>query len=293
MENIPKISFLKTDNAEIEFEIITLNSLFSRQNNIKFRIDKPHRVDFYHILFITNGTGIHYIDFQPYNYKKGSILFISEGQVHTFEIIPENDGFIILFTEAFLSKNMIHSDIISFYRLYNYHLHSPIIQPEEIGKNNFINIICEMHEEYKFSDDFAKENILRLLLKLLLLKAERIKRTLIPSEKNSEWFIKFGVFRKQLEKYFAETRNAKEYAEMMNISYKFLNEICKSVTGDTAKDFIDKFVVLEMKRHLAMSDIPVKELTYKMGFDEPTNFVKFFKKHTGYSPSQFKNILTK
>jgi AraC family transcriptional regulator, transcriptional activator of pobA len=293
MKNIPKISFLKTENAEIEFEIFTLNNLFSRQNDITFQIDKPHRVDFYHILFITNGAGVHYVDFQPYSYKKGSILFVAKGQVHAFQIIPDNDGFIILFTENFLSKNMIHSDIISFYRLYNYHLHSPIIQPEEIGKNHFTNIIHEMYEEYKFSDDFAKEDILRLLLRLLLLKAERIKRTLIPSEKNSEWFIKFGIFRKHLEKHLTETRNAKEYAEMMSISYKFLNEICKSVTGDTVKDFIDKFAILEIKRHLAMSDIPIKELTYKMGFEEPTNFVKFFKKHAGYSPAQFKHILTK
>jgi AraC-like DNA-binding protein len=293
MENIPKISFLKTGRAEIEFEIITLSNLFSRQNKINFRLDKPHRVDFFHILFITNGTGVHYIDFQPYNYKNGSILFIAKGQVHSFEIIPDNDGFMILFTEAFLVKNMIHSDIISFYRLYNYHLHSPIIQPAEIGKNSFMDIICEMYEEYKFPDDVIKENILRLLLKLLIVKAERIKCTLIPSERNSEWFIKFGIFRKHLERHFTETRNAKEYAGMMNISYKYLNEICKSLTGDTAKGFIDKFAVLEIKRHLSMSDITVKELTYKMGFDEPTNFVKFFKKHTGYSPSQFKRILTK
>ncbi|MBU2628285.1 MAG: helix-turn-helix domain-containing protein, partial [Proteobacteria bacterium] len=124
-------------------------------------------------------------------------------------------------------------------------------------------------------------------------KAERIKRTLIPKEKNSEWFIRFGAFRNHLENHLTETRNAKEYAEMMNISYKHLNDICKSVTGSTAKEFIDNFVVLEIKRHLAISDISVKELTYELGFDEPTNFVKFFKKRANQTPSQFKNDLKK
>jgi AraC-like DNA-binding protein len=293
MKEIPNISFLKTEKAEIEFEILTLSSLFSRSDKLKFSLNKPHRVDFYHILFITKGTGIHYIDFRPYNYSEGSILFISKGQVHVYEVRPDVDGFMILFTEAFLSKNLIHSDILSFYRLYNYYLHSPIMQPEEIGKENFVNIISEMHEEYNLSDDFTKEEILRLLLKLLLLKAERIKRTLISGQKNSEWFIRFGVFRNQLERHFTETRNANEYARMMKISYKHLNEICKSIAGTTAKEFIDKFLILEIKRHLSMSDIPIKELTYKLGFDEPTNLVKFFKKHTGHSPSQFKHLLTK
>lgn len=292
-EEIPKISFLKKNKAKIEFEIFTISSLFSRQAKLKHPLDMPQRIEFYHIMFITKGTGTHYIDFRPYKYSAGSILFISKGQVHAFEIRPDIDGFLILFTDAFLSKNLIHSDILSFYRLYNYHLHSPVMQSTKTSGDIFNNIISEIYREYKLTDEFAKEEILRLLLKLLLLKAERKKRTLIRKEKNSEWFLKFGVFRNALEKHFTETRNAKEYARMMNISYKHLNEICKSVTGTTAKAFIDNFIILEMKRHLAISGNSVKELTYQLGFDEPTNFVKFFKKHTRHSPAQFRKTLTK
>lgn len=79
---------------------------------------------------------------------------------------------------------------------------------------------------------------------------------------------------------------------MMNISYTHLNKIVKAVTGNTAKSFVDKFIILEIKRQLAVSDVSIKELTYDMGFDEPTNFVKFFKKHTQLSPAQFKKTLT-
>jgi len=291
MKEIPKISFLKTTKTEIEFEIFTFNSLFSRQNKLKHPLDLPHKVDFYHILFITKGKGLHYIDLRPYEYHEGSILFISKGQVQAFEVNPDNDGFLILFTEAFLSKNLIHSEILSLYRLYNYHLHLPVIQPNQTGINVFNVIISEIYKEYNHPDEFAKEEILRLLLKLLLLKAERIKRTLIPQEKNSEWFIRFAVFQNRLEKHISETRNAKEYAEMMAISYKHLNEICKSVTGSTTKEIIDNYLILEIKRYLAVSDISVKELTYQLGFDEPTNFVKFFKKHPGQSPVQFRKHL--
>jgi AraC-like DNA-binding protein len=293
MKEIPNISFLKTEKANIEFEIFTLSSLFSRCDKLNFSLDKPHRVNFYHILFITKGEGTHTLDFYLHQYRQGSILFISKGQMHAFEVQHDIEGFLILFTEEFLLKNLIHSDILSFYRLYNYYLHSPIIQPEETGEENFIHIISEIYHEYNLQDDFAKEEILRLLLKLLLLKAERIKRTLISGQKNSEWFIQFGVFRNQLERHFTQTRNANDYAKMINISYKHLNEICKSIAGSTAKNVIDGFVILEIKRNLAMSDNSIKELTYKLGFDEPTNLTKFFKKHTGHSPSQFKKILKK
>ncbi|MBC8182046.1 helix-turn-helix domain-containing protein [candidate division KSB1 bacterium] len=293
MNEIPKVEFLKNNKDEIEFEIFTIKSLFSRINKLNPSLDRPHRLEFYLILFITKGTGVHFIDFQPCKYYEGSILFISKGQVHAFEINPEMDGFLILFTDSFLSKNLIHSDVLSLYRLYNYHFYSPILHPEEKGKNNFSNIIGSLYEEYNYTDDFAKEEILRLLLKLLLLKAERIKHNLNKQEKNSDWVIKFGIFRDQLVMHCTETRDAKEYARMINISYKHLNEICKAVTGNTAKKFIDNYVVLEIKRNLATSDISVKELSYELGFDEPTNFVKYFKKHTLQTPSQFKQILTK
>lgn len=292
-EEIPKISFLKKSDAKLEFEIFTISSLFSRKNKLDHPLDMPQRTDFYHIMFITKGAGRHYIDFRSYNYSAGDILFISKGQVHAFEVRQDIDGFLIVFTDAFLSKNLIHSDILSFYRLYNYHLHSPTMPSIETNGDIFNNIINEMYREYKITDKFAKEEILRLLLKLLLLKAERKKRTLNQKEKNSEWFLKFGVFRNKLEKHFPETRNAKDYARMMNISYKHLNEICKSITDSTAKAVIDYFITLEAKRHLAISSASVKELAYQLGFDEPSNFVKFFKKHARLSPSQFRKTITK
>ncbi|MFC1653158.1 helix-turn-helix domain-containing protein [Planctomycetota bacterium] len=73
--------------------------------------------------------------------------------------------------------------------------------------------------------------------------------------------------------------------------YKHLNEICKRITGRTVKKCIDNHVILEMKRRLASSDISIKELAYITGFDEPTNLVKYFKKYTNQSPSQFKRRL--
>lgn len=293
IDDIPKVFFHKSKKEMFEFEILPLKHLFSRNVRLTCPLDRPHRVEFYQILYITTGQGKHYIDFKPYEYSRGSLLFVSAGQVHSFEVDLKTDGFVLLFTEYFLTKNMIHSDLLSFSRLYNYHLYPPDIPPLETSVAVFNPIINEIYNEYIFSDTFAKEEMLRTLLKLLLLKAERIKRTLAPGEKNSEWAIKFSEFRNLLSAQFTETRNADAYAAMMNISYNHLNRIAKAVTGNTAKSFIDNFIILEIKRQLAVSDISVKELTYLMGFDEPTNFVKYFKKHTRQSPAQFRKALTK
>ena len=57
-----------------------------------------------------------------------------------------------------------------------------------------------------------------------------------------------------------------------------------------SKNTIDNYVVLEIKREL-ISNIPIKEIAYKFGFIETTNFIKYFKKQTNISPSKFKEQL--
>lgn len=288
MKKIPEVSFKKPKKSNLEFEIFTLKQLFSRADRLDFSLESPHRVNFYHIIFITKGCGTHHIDFNSYAYKEGSILFIAKDQVHAFEMSEKVDGFVVIFTEPFFLKSVAQSEFLSFNRLYNYHSHSPLIEGSPTETAKCAQVIQELFDEYSASVDFATEDILRLQLKVLLLKAERVNRTLLEEKQSSEWASLFAKFRNLLETQYVETRNANEYATALNISYKHLNTICKSMTGNTAKEFIDAYVILEIKRHLAMFDVSIKELAYGLGFDEPTNLVKFFKRHTSKTPLQFK-----
>jgi AraC-like DNA-binding protein len=70
-----------------------------------------------------------------------------------------------------------------------------------------------------------------------------------------------------------------------------LNTVSKTVVHQTAKAFIDSFVILEAKRLLVATTLSVKEISYECGFDEPTNFLKYFKKHTNLTPTQFRKTL--
>lgn len=293
VSKIPQVEFFKKKEPSIEFEILALEDLLSRKNRLPFQLEHPHRVQFYHILYITAGEGIHHIDFRPYSFSPGSLLFISQGQVHSFEVRPDIQGYMVVFTAEYLQKNLIHSDIVSFYRLYNYHLHEPVIQPQETSGEDFHSIFKEIKMEYGCPDRFANEEILRLLLKILLLKIERIKPTILAEQKNVEWLAQFDHLREYLGKHYTSTRSVRDYALMLKISPKHLNTICKSVSGATAKQCIDNFLILEVKRVLATSGSSVQEMSYAFGFDEPTNFVKFFKKHAGQSPTQFRAAFTK
>jgi AraC-like DNA-binding protein len=98
----------------------------------------------------------------------------------------------------------------------------------------------------------------------------------------------FTTFEKNVESYFSENRNANYYSEMQNITYKHLNEVCKQFSNKSPKEFIDDFIILEAKRQLSSTTLSVKEIAYYCGFDEVTNFQKFFKKLTNATPINFR-----
>ena len=73
-----------------------------------------------------------------------------------------------------------------------------------------------------------------------------------------------------------ESRSAKHYANLLNISYKELNNLTKVFTESTAKDYINDYTILEAKRSLASTNLSIKEIAFDYGFKEATNFIKFF-----------------
>lgn len=269
-----------------EFEIVSLKNFFKNNPDLK-EIQKFHRAERNMILIITSGLGKHIIDFKNYQFTNGSVIFIAKGQVHKFEVKPGNSGYLILFSEDFLSNNSIGSETLSQTWLYNYHIGLPKIQVNAEMREHFFDIIKKIYQEYKARNIFAKTEAIKTLLYLLLIKSERIKRELLNKDA-LKWSDIIFDFIDLTENKFIESRNADHFARQLNISYKHLNNICKQSLNKTAKSFIDDYIILVAKRYLVCSGLTVKQITSVTGFDEPTNFVKYFKKHTGISPVQFR-----
>lgn len=288
---IPDVHFVKDRLPDLEFDVLNYQDLIASNEELEFRLNLPHRVDFYHLLFISEGKGSHFVDLKSHRYRKHSLLFISKGQVQSFDLASKAKGRIMLFTESFLSKNLIQADSLSIQMFFNYYLYSPVLHLSAKEGENFERLVLDIDAEYFSDESFAQEEMLRLLLKLLLLKAERLRAPLAPMSGSADSFIQFNLFRSLIEKHLGETRKAQEYAAMMEMSYKHLNTICKKASGFTAKSLIDQHLILEIKRQLVVSSLSIKELSYHFGFDEPTNFVKFFKKHSSDSPKQFRKKL--
>ena len=100
-------------------------------------------------------------------------------------------------------------------------------------------------------------------------------------------------FEELLSKNLNTSRSVKYYADLLAISTKKLNSITKSFWGITAKEFIEERIIHESKKILLESPDTIKQISYTLGFTEPTNFNKFFKKFTDTTPLQFREQYNK
>ncbi|MEM9986019.1 MAG: helix-turn-helix domain-containing protein, partial [Bacteroidota bacterium] len=202
--------------------------------------------------------------------------------------LKEAKGYCLVFDHSFLDRRYILPQSQKLNRLFNYHIETPIIQAWEMGQDSLQGIAWKLHDEYHFPNDFAKSEMLHTLLHVLLLKAERVKEFQSISGLKTDWLERFNQFKSLLESNYVTTRSSRDYAIEMFISYKFLNEIVKKLSGKTVKAFIDDFVAVEIKRYLVSTSLSVKEISYQTGFEEPANMIKFFKKNTGFTPRRFR-----
>ena len=79
-----------------------------------------------------------------------------------------------------------------------------------------------------------------------------------------------------------------DFAQQLNIHVNHLNRSVKEVTGKTTGEVIAERFLLEAKRLLQHSPLSISEISYALGFSEPTRFNAFFKRHTNLAPTAFR-----
>jgi len=287
MPPIRDIHFAPRRGPKLGLEVLTLESLFSRQINQV--LESLQRVHFYHLMLFTKGNGSHTIDFTEYNYDDATLLLVSKGQVQQFLVNPATQGILIIFTAEFLHQNATELNLFHSLQTFEHALFSPCITLT-VEQKQLLHSLCRIiQHEYQQPTDELSTEILRHLLQVILLHIERVRHDSALSQRVAPHYQEFVAFRQLVERDLTQSRQVQYYAERLAVSPKKLNELTRQVLNKTAKEFIEEQVILEAQRLLAQGQLPIKEIAYQLGFSEPTNMVKFFKKHTQTSPAIFRN----
>jgi AraC-like DNA-binding protein len=256
----------------------------------------PHRHDFYGILYMTGGKGTHFIDFNAYPINAGTLYFISPGQVHYWNTSAPLEGEMIAFTEDFLllapSDYMVLHEFSFFHSIEG----TPALELSSTDSERVEPLIRSIATEFQ-EKKFRSDTVLRAYLHILLVDIQRIYTSHegTPNAVGSVGAIPKLVrhFKQLVAKQFITERSVQAYADQLGVTLSHLNNTVKAVTGQTPGQLIRQEVVLESKRLFTHTDLTSAEVGYRLSFDDPSYFSRFFRRETTMSTMQYRKSIAK
>ncbi|MET9523518.1 helix-turn-helix domain-containing protein [Streptomyces coeruleorubidus] len=247
-------------------------------------LERVHRIDFHVVLLFGEGPVRHMVDFTEYEAAAGDLLWIRPGQVHRFSRTSEYRGTVLTMQPGFLPRATVEAT-----GLYRYDL-SPLLRPDAAQLTGLRNALGQLRREYEDTATLPlslhtavlQHSLTAFLLRLAHLAASSAESVRQQSDST------FTLFREAVEKDFATNHSVSAYADALGYSRRTLVRAVRAATGDTPKAFIDKRVVLEAKRLLAHTDLPIGRVGAAVGFPDAANFSKFFHQHTDLTPAAFR-----
>ncbi len=285
-EEIKEIRFKKENVLQAKFDIISFQDLLKKQPEDHSQFDF-HKLSFYVIFLITEGSGKYNLNFQEYQYKKATLFTIRKDNIHKFYKSKAN-GELIVFTKEFILDHSNKLEFSTMLMLFNEVLSSPRIQ---LATKDFIELKALFQqikdEQNKINDQYS-EIVVKHLIQLIFTKLVRIKtKKNLHFERNSA-LAHFLNFQINIERHCFKNRKVNYYAEKMKLSSKTLNNVTQQIINKSAKSFINDLFIIRAKRLIINSSDPLTKIAFIVGFDEPTNFFKFFKKQVGISAREFR-----
>lgn len=248
-----------------------------------------HRHEYYEIVWLKKGQGIHHIDTESYPYT-GSVLFLlSPGQVHRLEQKEKAEGYVIKFLPGIFQQQKEATDFLIDRGLFDNIIAHPVIKLTATQYPVFDDLFTKLSIEYN-TEEPGRDEILSSYIKILLTHIQRLKQQQqnqanhIP-EPGYELFRKYKI---AVEKNFRSVHAVQQYADMLITQARTLNAVSRKHAGRSAGQLITDRILLEAKRHLHYGSLSMKEISFDLGFDDPAYFTRLFKKHVGTAPYQYK-----
>ncbi|MFO7169053.1 MAG: helix-turn-helix transcriptional regulator [Chloroflexota bacterium] len=251
--------------------------------------DPPHRHNFQELLIIESGSFRHTIDGQRFEQPPPAVFLIARGQVHVVEGGDDLTGWIVRFTDDFLPAGLISPS-------WNYHttLFSQLgarqalaLTPADLRELRPVLDLLEA--EYAAPAALQRDSALRHLLSALIIRVERIhQRAMRADQHQQEEYRIYQEFMALLERSFASRHDVQHYAGALGIAPARLSRILGRIVGKSTKQLIDERIVLEARRYLQFTDLPIKEIAQALGYSDLFHFSKTFKRLTGTAPQAFR-----
>lgn len=242
-----------------------------------------HSDDYYVFGFIESGSCEIQVDFKFVKAESGEVIIISPNQLHRIISFGDAKGYAMLIDCSLISERQLKS-LVSYTREKNI-LKAPLHVADTL--NNLFSILYNINLSYIELSNPFRHYIGQAIIELTCNVLEKTR-----PRKYDDRFSRLTVsFFTLLSTEITHNRRPSYYAQRLNISTVYLNEAVKKVTGKSVSSNINEEIILRAKRLLTFSKMEIKEIAFKLGFDDAAYFTRLFTKKAGCSPLQFRKNL--
>ena len=271
------------------FDFIHVETISSRSSIHDWLIRAHRHRNLFQILLIERGGGEMTFEALSASFAAPAAILVPPTVAHGFRFHADvTDGWVVSFTEDVAAALGERSgDALKRLKAL---AAEPVIPLASADESKRLSGLCaELHEEGFLAREgfrLAMRGLLALIaIEVVRLAASRARSgmvTLAPTDATVE------ALRRLVEEHFRKERLIRFYADALSMTPDRLNDHVKRATGVTAGHLIRQRVLTEAKRELVFTGRPIHEISYDLGFADPSHFARFFRKQTGMSPQQFR-----
>ena len=279
-------TLVNPQNGNLAFKISSFD------HNQQFK--EIQRLNYYSLLWIKKGNGMVKVDFSEYDFFENQLLAFSPYQPFMLSTDEKIEGMVLHFHPEFFCIHKHQAEIACNGILFNNIYKPPYVSIDEPSKNILDMVVEQMKTEMQ-NPELAQYELLVSYLKIFLITATRLKNQQQPEEEqiensHSAPFILQNL-KNYIETHFKTKHSASDYAELLNITPKALAKITKSHFNKTLTKLISERIIIEAKRELYLTNKPVKEIAYELGYDDEHYFSRFFKTNAEVSPQVYRDTV--
>jgi len=271
-----------------EFEIMVIA--------VDAELEGLHKHHFYQMIYVLEGSGIHIINENRYDFNKGDVFLLTPEDTHRYETTVSPLFCIIDFTKFFfhnMTQEKRENDSDAFIQLeYIFHnqqsLKGSLVSgnEREIFGGLIKQLISEKQYDYSFSKIITR-NIIYLLLNFVArdINESNLNNTKETILQNKTHDITFYI---QQHIYDRGSLSVDSIAKHFNMSKGHLSRYYKKQTGNTIKNFITRYKLEIIQTRLSFSDLTISEIAAELNFTDESHLNKVFRKKFGLTANQYK-----
>lgn len=262
-------------------------------------IEYPCRFHGYMAFFCIKGEFEVEINLKKFTIRKDSMFIYTPGNIVRVTNIDPREKESVHFVVVAISEDLMSSTRFDFSKLYNESLRlleSPCVVINENERGLYRKYFDLIQEVSKMRMPNMRESVAALISSIFYLMGSMWTDRLTAAKKNggdemsTRSKIVLEDFLLLVRDYHTKERSLSFYADKLYLTPKYLSKLIKSVSGKSAHEWIDSFVILEAKNLLKYSDMSIKSIVYELNFPNQTTFYRFFKTKTGMTPSEYRKM---